>query len=138
MKKNLPTELTNMINEKETKRDKNLALAAAIDAELKPLYELRSRAQGTISISIPNNDSKSGRGLLPKWSDIMRFVGTNGEASLGDMKNYADSKGYDLGKENNIRFQADNYTRKGWFERVNAGVFSLTEAGAKKCNYIKN
>lgn len=139
--------LSDMIAEREARRQKLASQLAEVDAELRALREAQSRASGvlisvpaapapSVSTGVPRTSGKRERQLQGHWKLMLRFVGQSDGASLDELERFARDHGLDITR-NTIRSQTSIYTNRGWLVRMGQGRFRLTDAGAEKCGYVE-
>lgn len=117
-----------MIRDRELKID-------LLKAEIKVLREAQALAnQGKNGKPSERELSTRDRPLNETWSNMLRHIGDVGQATFSDLIKFSELRGYHINK-NTLRGQVFNYVKRGWLERVEDGVFSLTNSGAEKCNY---
>ncbi len=140
--------LSQMIEERQSRRAQHLAAAEELAVEIRALIEAREKtsqsdafrelsAVGDVAPNEGTSDVVRGvrkrtRPLKPVWRRILRYIGRRDKTSLDQIMRYSEQHNLGINR-NTLRSQVSIYTSAGWLERVSEGVFRLTEAGAKKC-----
>jgi len=75
---------------------------------------------------------RRGRSLSSTWKNVLSRIGAKGVlgSSIDDVYAYCGAEGIEL-KRATLRAQMSNYVKRGYLDRAQTGVFTLTSEGAK-------
>lgn len=84
----------------------------------------------------PRTTRRRNRALSEGWRDVLVAIGRDeAGATLDQIHNYCRDVGLNIERQT-LRSQMANYVRRGYLERPQEGVFSLTEAGNEAAGIV--